>query len=191
MGDFSAGFLSITNGRKLLYFSYSFVNLTPSGRTAPYRSRFCFHDVGAMLPEKDMCFRSWWGPRKHIRVKVIQILRQASHDQKGFAGVAFKPCLGPIRLFVWRDMKMFSAFFGVRFQRQGRISCQILATGTDFVSDPGNEGRFCVRSWQRGQILCQILATRTDDPGNEDRFCVRSWQRGQILCQILTGSNSK
>ena len=98
MGDFSAGFLSITNGRKLLYFSYSFVNLTPSGRTAPYRSRFCFNDVGAMLPEKDMCFRSWWGPRKHIRGKVIQILRQASHNQKGFAGAAFKPCLGPIHL---------------------------------------------------------------------------------------------
>ena len=63
----------------------------------------------------------------------------------------------------------------------------------DFVSDPGNGDRFCVRSWQRGQILCQILATGTDfvsDPGNEDRFCVRSWQRGQILCQILTGSDS-
>ena len=93
MGDFSAGFLSITNGRNLLYFSYSFVNLTPSGRTAPYRSRFCFHDVGAMLPEKDMCFRSWWGPRKHIRGKVIQILRQASHNQKDSLFLVFRGLL--------------------------------------------------------------------------------------------------
>ena len=99
----------------------------------------------------------------------------------------------------WRDNG--KGGFCVRSWQRGQILCQILATRTDFVSDPGNGDRFCVRSWQRGQILCQILATRTDfvsdpdgirlkhdnvrmsaafflffalDSNDKDRFCIKS-----------------
>ena len=166
MGDFSAGFLSITNGRKLLYFSYSFMNLTPIGRTAPYRSRFCFNDGGHAAGKRHV-FPILVGPKKTYTREGNSDFAPGFTQSERFCRGSFQALSGPYPSFC---LARYAHVFGFFW-------CQISATRADFVSDPGNGDRFCVRSWQRGQILCQILATGTDfvsDPGNEDRFCVRS-----------------